>query len=226
MKDNIIYIAAKVDAHKKQADYDFIEKFVKIDKHDIDIGDSIVSPFLLTCKLNNNKVGLELLKYGAKINSIEKDTKNTCIHILTEKNNYGYLNLLLQFIHKRSNDNNDPIQYSVGLNLLRAKNKDAITALEIANYNGYKKISNLLLKSIKKEEEIIKFKKNLDILRKNNKDGFPFENVNRLPNKIAKLLKEENEIRKKAENDKINEYKEFQDSISEASSFSDMPPET
>jgi ankyrin repeat protein len=220
-KDNIIYIAALVNAHKNQAigGYEFIKKFVKIDNLDIEEGDNNLTPFLLACKKGHIEVGLELLKYGAKINTLEKKTKNSCLHILTKKNNYKYIEYILKFFHKRSHENMDPKEYNVALDFIRGKNKEGISALEIANYEEFTNISKLLISSIKQEEEIIKIKKNNDLKRSKNKNGYPFNIKDRMANNIMKIIEEEHKLRKEAENEKIEAQKKFNESVK-------LPPET
>ena len=113
----------------------------------------------------------------------------------------------------------DPKEYNVALDFIRGKNKEGISALEIANYEEFTNISKLLISSIKQEEEIIKIKKNNDLKRSKNKNGYPFNIKDRMANNIMKIIEEEHKLRKEAENEKIEAQKKFNESVK-------LPPET
>ena len=201
-KDNILFIAANVDAHKNRVSdkkgFDFISRFLKKDKLNIEEGNGFVTPFLQTVIKSYIRTGVELLENGAKVTATHKKTGNSCLHILAEKKDkisLEYLRIILQYIHKRSHENYDKKEYDFALNFLNLKNKLKRTALEMAKSEQNEKAVKLLESSIEQEKHRIEVKKNDDLKKSKNK-GSPFHVIDRLPNEILKVIKKEHELRK------------------------------
>lgn len=214
-KDNIIYIAANVGAHRNRVSdkkgFDFIKRFVKINKLNIEEGNGIITPFLLTVQKNHIQTGLELLQYGANIQAVNKKNGNSCLHILAEKSDkvsIEFLRIILEYLHKYSEDNKEEKKFSNVLDFIKLMNNNKRTALDLAESEQNEKAVILLKKSIEAEENRINQKiEDLKFIKSNK--GNPFSVVDRLPNALLKVLKEEKKLREEESKKMKQKNEEF-----------------